>query len=316
MSGLPVSSREGFVIGGTNNFFDVEDREGKICRCSIKGKILQSSSGFYNPLAPGDKVEFLPDEKNGEGSILSLLPRRNKFVRWNVKGKLPQLLAANIDAVVVVTTPAEPPFRPRFVDRVLIQAALEGIPPLILVNKCDLEVDCDTHERISDWIRIGYRVLFVSALSGEGLPLLKKELSGKTAAFIGQSGVGKSSLLNKLCGGADQKTAALSSKYGRGVHTTTRGNFFHADTGDFKAGLIDTPGIRRFILNGISSSDLILYFPEMESLAGQCLFGMSCSHTKEPGCKILEAVYAGVVAEDRFESWRRIHDEIESGKFE
>ena len=316
MSVLSGAGKQGLVTGGTNNFFDVEDGQGNVLRCSIKGKILQSSSGFYNPLAPGDFVEFVPDGKNSGGVIVSLVPRKNKFVRWNVKGNMLQILAANIDMVVAVTTPGEPPFRPRFIDRVLIQAAVEGVEPLVVVNKCDREADCDVHERVSDWMRIGYRVLFVSALTGEGIPMLKEALAGKTSAFVGQSGVGKSSLLNRLWNGAGQKTAALSSKYGRGVHTTTRGCFFKVDTGDFKASLIDTPGIRRFVLSNVTAADLILYFPEMKQLAGKCLYGMSCSHTKEPGCKVLEAVYAGVIAEDRFESWNRIMAEIGSGRFE
>lgn len=316
MTGAALPRAQGLVTGGANNFFDVEDSEGASFRCSIKGKILRNSQGFYNPLAPGDRVEFQPDEKTGGGVVFSLVSRKNKFSRWNVKGGSPQILAANIDTVVVVATPREPPFRPRFVDRVLIQSAVERVAPLIVINKSDLDIDGDAHERISDWKRIGYRVLFVSALKGDGLDELKTSLDGKTSAFIGQSGVGKSSLLNALCGDdTGRRTAALSVKYGRGVHTTTRGALFHMKGRGFSADLIDTPGVRRFVLNGVSADELMLYFPEMEPLVGRCLFGLSCSHTEEPGCKILEAVYAGAVAEDRFESWLRIREEMRSGRF-
>lgn len=306
-----AAGEQGLVIQGTNNVFSVETESGPVVRCSIKGKILRQSSGFYNPLAPGDCVEFSRiSGSEDEGVILSLAPRKNRFTRWNEKGNAPQILAANLDAVAVVTSADAPPFRPRFVDRVLVQAGIENIPPLVVVNKCDLPVDPDVYARVSDWQRIGYTVFFVSASTGEGLDALRAALAGKRSAFIGQSGVGKSSLLNALCGSAVNRTAAISCKYRRGVHTTTRGALFHAASGGFQGDLIDTPGIRHFRVYGISSADLIYYFPEMEKLAGRCLYGMSCTHGSEPGCKIQEAVYSGVIAEDRLESWSRIAGEL------
>lgn len=303
------------VLGGANNLFDVELSNGSSLLCSIKGKILKEAEGYYNPLAPGDLVEIEIDEHDPtRGQILSLYPRINHFVRWNQKGKAPQLLASNLDLLVIVTSASEPPFRPRFVDRALIQAEAEHITPLIVLNKCDLDTDPDIDERLEDWVRIGYKVLRVSAHTKEGLEDLASAIANKTSAFVGQSGVGKSTLLNALEPTLALKTSEISEKYNRGTHTTTRGNLYHIELGSAqkKASIIDTPGVRRFVLHDIPKEDLALYFPEMEPLVGRCSFGMSCSHEHEPGCKILEAVHAGVVHEDRYASWLFIKNELDN----
>lgn len=307
---------QGLLLGGTNNHFEVETEDGTVRLCSIKGKILKEVEGYYNPLAPGDRVEIVPDGQDPlRGQIISLVPRKNHFVRFNQKGNAPQLLAANLDLLVVVTTPDEPPFRPRFVDRALIQADAEHIVPLVLVNKLDLGIDPDTEERLADWERLGYEIMRVSAVSGAGMDELAARLAGRVSAFVGQSGVGKSSLLNMLDKRLTLRTGGLSEKFGRGTHTTTKGMLFHlpADADGKCASIIDTPGVRRFVLHDIPAKDLILYFREMENLSGTCSWGHSCSHQHEPGCKILEAVYAGVIHEQRYESWQRIREEIETG---
>jgi len=148
-------------------------------------------------------------------------------------------------------------------------------------------------------------------------------LSGKLSALVGQSGVGKSSLVNVLDSTVVLKTGSLSQKYGRGTHTTTKGTLMHIHLNEslveglpnVYASIIDTPGVRRFVLHDIAADDLALYFREMKPLVGQCAFGMSCKHKTEPGCKILEAVYAGQISEERFESWQRIKEEIETGNW-
>lgn len=310
--------REGLVLGGTNNQFEIEADDGTVRLCPIKGKILKESEGYYNPLAPGDRVQFADDAHDpGRGQIVSLISRKNHFVRLNQKGNAPQLLAANLDLLIVVTTPAEPPFRPRFVDRALIQADAEHITPLVLLNKCDLGTDEDIEDRLSDWARLGYEVMRVSAKTGEGMDELCERLAGRVSAFVGQSGVGKSSLLNALDARLSLRIGGLSEKYGRGTHTTTKGMLFHLPPDDKGriASVIDTPGVRRFVLHDIPAKDLALYFREMEPLVGSCSWGLSCSHEHEPGCKILEAVYAGVIHEQRYESWQRIREEIETGSW-
>ena len=305
--------------------FTVECDDGRTRQCSIKGKKLKESHGFYNPLAPGDIVELVPNELDElAGQITSLVPRRNKFVRWNVKGRAPQLLAANLDNLLIVTTPDEPPFRPRFVDRALAQAEESGIEPVIICNKYDLCDDPDVEFRLTDWEKIGYTVLRVSAKTGEGICDLASFMEGKLCALVGQSGVGKSSLINVLDSTCVLKTGSLSQKYGRGTHTTTKGVLLHIRLNESLMGgrlnamasVIDTPGVRRFVLNNIASGDLALYFREMKDLVGKCSFGMSCTHNMEVGCKIQEAVYAGVISEERFESWQRICDEIKNSSWE
>ena len=218
--------------------------------------------------------------------------------------------------LLCVTTPANPPFRPRFTDRTLVQAAAESIPALIIVNKIDLGISEPVRERIGDWQRIGIQVCEVSAKTGEGLELLACLLSGKTCAVTGQSGVGKSSLLNSLDPSLALKTADISFKYDRGIHTTTQGIFlpmtFTAHDGTrLPFNIIDTPGIRHFALWGIKPEEIIFYFPEMEKAAIQCAFGLSCSHIHERGCRILEELSAGHIHPDRYESWRSMHDELE-----
>lgn len=307
---------QGLVLSGANNFFAVRTSEGNVVRCSIKGKKLKESRGYYNPLAPGDTVDIEYDTLHpDQGQITALVPRRNGFIRWNQKTRSPQLLAANIDLLLCVTTPANPPFRPRFTDRTLVQAAAEGIPALIIVNKIDLGIPESVRERIRDWQRIGVQICEVSAKTGEGLEPLARLLSGKTCAVTGQSGVGKSSLLNSLDPSLTLKTADISFKYDRGIHTTTQGVFlpmtFTAHDGTrLPFNIIDTPGIRHFALWGIKPEEVIFYFPEMETAAIQCAFGLSCSHIHERGCRILEELDTGNIHPDRYESWRSMHDEL------
>lgn len=317
---------QGTVFDGTNNFFTVRCADGNVRSCSLKGKILKIEDRFYNPLAPGDIVEVEADTLDAsKGRILSLVPRKNAFVRWNVKRRCPQLLAANLDYIILVTTPDEPPFRPRFIDRELAQAECQNLEAIIVCNKIDLAScsDIDFQARAKIWEDLGYAVLYVSAKTGTGLDALARTLTGHVAAFVGQSGVGKSSLINALAGNEALRTGELSRKYERGAHTTTKGSLntividkrFSGRGGD-EASIIDTPGIRRFVPHDIAPEDLALYFREFKPIVGSCTFGMSCTHTSEPGCKILEAVYAGVITEERYASWMRIKDEMKSQSWE
>jgi ribosome biogenesis GTPase / thiamine phosphate phosphatase len=316
---------QGTVLNGANNFFTVECSDGTIRSCSIKGKILKTDTQYYNPVAPGDIVEIETDKLDSlKGQIISLVPRRNAFVRWNVKGRCPQLLASNLDYLILVTTPYEPPFRPRFIDRELAQAECEKLTPVIVCNKYDLTgTNTDFLPRIKIWEDLGYKVIYVSVKTGEGMKELAALLAGNLSALVGQSGVGKSSLVNALDTSAALRTGDLCRKYDRGSHTTTKGtlNRIMLDkslTGgkDMTASIIDTPGIRRFVLHNVASEDLALYFREFRPIVGTCTFGMSCTHTNEPGCRILEAVSAGVITEERYDSWMRIRNEIKTGSWE
>jgi len=304
----------GMVLCGSKNIFTVRrDETGDRLECRLKGKILKDVQGFYNPLAPGDRVKVMvnPDQP-GTGMIVALEERRNMFSRFNQKGGCSQLLAANVDQVLCITTRQSPPFRPRFLDRVLLQADIAEIPAVIICNKIDLDDDdgndkrLDADERLEDFRRIGYELVEVSARTGRGLDLLRRCIAGKRSVLTGQSGVGKSSLLNALVPGLNIRTSAINEKYDRGNHTTTLATMIELPD----SWIIDTPGIRRFVPDGIDKGELVVHLREFAPLAGKCTYGLSCSHRREPGCKIMEAVDAGVIHEDRYESFLRIFDEL------
>lgn len=313
---------QGLVLAGTNNVFEVECEDNVVRSCSIKGKVLKQDKEYYNPLAPGDLVQIEIDDIDSEkGQITALIPRKNEFVRWNVKGRCPQLLAANIDYMILVTTPTEPPFRPRFVDRELAQAEMLGLNPIIVCNKYDLISEApEVEEYLQIWENLGYKVMRLSAKTGEGMTEFVDTIEDHLSAFVGQSGVGKSSLVNVLDDSCVLKTGSLSKKYGRGNHTTTKGTLNHLElntslTGGVKgriASIIDTPGIRRFMLDGIEAEDLQLYFREFKPFIGKCKFGMNCTHTTEPDCAIKKAVDEGDITEERYESWARISYQIKN----
>jgi ribosome biogenesis GTPase len=326
---------EGLIIAGTNNTFTVECDDELTRNCTIKGKVLKSDKQFYNPLAPGDRVTVEPDPINEhKGQVLGVLERKNTFLRWNVKGRCPQLLACNLDYLILVCTPDEPPFRPRFIDRALAQAEHQGITPIIVCNKWDLaeEMQTDGREeefdaidrRLTIWSELDYRVLRISAKTGEGMTEFAQLLENHLSAFVGQSGVGKSSLINVMDNSCVLKTGSLSKKYGRGSHTTTKGTLIHLTLNEtlfegvrgLKADIIDTPGIRRFVLDDVEADDVAMYFKEFEPFIGKCKFGLGCKHHTEPGCAVLEAVQNGIITQERYDSWVRISEEIRTGSWE
>ncbi len=325
---------KGLIIAGTNNLFTIECEDSVTRNCTIKGKVLKSDKQFYNPLAPGDIVEVEEDPINEKkGQILSLEKRKNTFLRWNVKGRCPQLLASNLDYLILVTTPDEPPFRPRFTDRALAQAEHQGITPVIVCNKWDLAENMQTDgreeefakidERLNIWEDLGYKVLRISAKTGEGMREFAELLEDRLCAFVGQSGVGKSSLINVMDNSCVLKTGSLSQKYGRGCHTTTKGTLIHLTLNETltegvvgrTANIIDTPGIRRFVLDDIEAGDLALYFREFEPFVGKCKFGLNCRHESEPECAIRNAVSEGKITQERYDSYMRIADEIRTGSW-
>jgi ribosome biogenesis GTPase len=320
--------KRGTVISGSWNIFTVRLESGggeetRIIECGIKGKVLKGVDGFYNPLAPGDRVIV------GQGRIVSLEERKNCFTRFNQKGfnakknaaaggygtagaAGSQIIAANVDLVLCVSSPGLPPFRPRFLDRVLVQADRAEIPAAVICNKWDLhDGDTDIEERLKDFARTGFPVLRISAQTGQGIEELKEFIAGRFAVLVGQSGVGKSSIINALRPALPEdmrmRTGAINEKFDRGNHTTTQSLLVELPGG---GAVVDTPGIRRFVPDGISPGDLIMYFREFAPLAGRCGFGLSCGHVSEPGCRIREAVNAGTIHADRYESYLRIREEL------
>lgn len=299
----------GTVLFGANNSFSVlPDGSDQALRCSLKGKKLKGAEGFYNPLAAGDRVEWEGDG-HGEGVIQALLPRSSLFWRFNEKGKSVQAIAANMDLVVCVSSAGLPPFRPRFIDRVSLEPVGEGLPFLIVLNKADLGLDEDARERLDDYRRVGFEVLETSVHSGQGVPELRERMRGRCSAFVGQSGVGKSSLLNALEPGLGFRVGEVCEKYARGRHTTVAAVL--ATLSDGATRVIDTPGFRRLAVRGIDPMSLSACFPELKAAQVSCRLGARCRHEDEPGCGVLAALEGGLIHPDRYESYLRILSELD-----
>ena len=296
----------GTVLWGVNNIYAVRTSSGQI-ECRIKGKILSGEEKAYNPLAPGDYVE-IEVEKGDEakGMIIRRNTRKNRFARWNKKRQAPQVIAANIDGCFCITSPESPPFRPRFIDRVTVTAAGAAIPVTVVCNKADQQIPGQVHSRLSSYGEAGYAVVYSSAVTGAGMEEIFSMLAGRRVLFLGQSGVGKSTMINFLIPGLQRKTADISSKYNRGKHTTVYSELLEGEGFE----LIDTPGIREIELFEIQAQDLGHYFPDIVPYLGSCRFP-SCRHVHEPDCGVKQALEEGKIHHDRYESYCRMLADIE-----
>jgi ribosome biogenesis GTPase len=300
-----MTEQLGRISFGAKNIFKIVAEDGSLYECRIKGKVLHEQEPSYNPLAPGDLAAFqVTDEREHRGVILRRKERSNAFVRWNPKREAPQTIAANVDLLVCIASAGIPPFRPRFIDRVMV--AGYGIPVIAVLNKVDAGLDDEMRNRMEDYRRIGYEILYTSGSTGEGTDGLRERVHGRRAAFIGQSGVGKSTLLNILYPGAELTTGGVSVKYRRGRHITKNACLYARPEGEF----IDTPGIRQIEPAGIEASELDGYFPEFRELLERCEF-QPCSHRHEPGCAVLRAVENGGIHADRYETYVRLYDELQ-----
>jgi ribosome biogenesis GTPase len=298
---------DGQVLFGINNIYAVA-ADGGERQCRIKGKVLRGEEERYNPIAVGDFVELEPDPIDpGAGWIVGRRPRVSSLVRWNKKRRAIQVLSANADQLVCVTSTLAPPFRPRFLDRLLVSARSGNLEAIIVLNKCDLGLEEDTRTRIEAYRAAGYPVVECSALSGQGLERLETLLEGKLSVFAGQSGVGKSSLLNRLDPALKLPVGELSIKYDRGVHTTSFARLIRLSGG---YAVVDTPGVREFEVAGIRPEELWGYFPEFVEPAGRCAYSV-CRHRDEPGCAVRQAAESGRIHSDRYESYLRIYEGLE-----
>ncbi len=304
MSGTTEQNVTGTVTLGINNIYTVKTDTAEL-ECRIKGKQFKGDR-VYNPLTVGDRVYVEPDSHDHtKGLITGREERKNVFSRLNKKRKAPQTILANIDILGCVVSASSPPFRPRFVDRVLVAAEIGDITPVIILNKADLEIDASVQERIKAYEDMGYRVFFTSALQHDGVDELRNAMKGEVWGVVGQSGVGKSSLLNALSPGLALDTGDISKKYNRGSHTTCYAAMFIRS--DFT--VIDTPGIREIDICGIEPMDLGHYFKDFQPYMGTCNFS-PCLHDHEPGCRVKEAVEKDEIHKDRYESYIRILSQI------
>lgn len=285
----------GRIYKALSGFYYVDTPEGALT-CRARGKFRKTC---VSPLV-GDRVECTA-LGGGEGVIEAILPRRNAFDRPAV---------ANIDQLVVVASEAIPRTEPYLIDRMTAIAALKGCDVLVCVNKCDLA----SGEALRDYYaRAGYPVCRVSAETGEGLDALQNAITGKLSAFTGNSGVGKSSILNALDPSFQLKVGEVSQALGRGKHTTRHVELYRLSCG---AEIIDTPGFSSFDADTLSlelKQRLPETFPDFAPYIGDCRF-VGCSHTKEKGCAVLAALREGKLVKGRHESYLRLHDELKDLK--
>lgn len=258
-------------------------------------------------LAAGDLAHVSPFEDRLK--VVGVEDRRTKLSRPDVQNPhLERVIVANVDVVVIVVSVGTPPLHPRLIDRYLVAIQMGGAMPMIVVNKTDLLPPADLEVEVQKTVpyaALEVPILAVSVETGQGLDALRESLAGKTCAFVGHSGVGKSSLANGLFPELDLKVGGLMRNYGRGAHTTTTSSLF--DVGDGTR-LIDTPGIRSFGLGKMSRQELQLAFPEFERFA--CRF-RDCSHVHEPGCGVQAAVDAGDLFRERYETFLRLLEEVD-----
>ena len=264
-----------------------------------------------DPVAIGDRVRYV-GAGDGRGMITEILPRRSKLSRpAPVPGQrvFEQVIVSNADLVVPVFSVADPIPKWGLLDRYLITAEAAGLPVLIVITKLDLaDKNRNFEADIEIYRRIGYPVQLVSSVIGEGIEGLKQSLQGRLSVLVGKSGVGKTSLLNAIQPGLGLRVKAVSQgEQGKGRHTTSHLEMFKLDFGGM---LVDTPGMREFGLWEITSEELAYLFPEMADFVGQCKFGMSCHHDREPGCAIRKAVMAGEISPHRYKSYMHLKEEL------
>ncbi|HKY55570.1 MAG TPA: ribosome small subunit-dependent GTPase A [Anaerolineales bacterium] len=261
-----------------------------------------------DPVAIGDRVRYV-DAGDGSGMIIEVLPRRNKLSRPTSQRVFEQVIVSNADMVLPVFAAASPTPKWGLLDRYLVTAEAADLPSLIVINKLDLAWKTPSlDEELEIYCRIGYPVLLVSAVTGEGIDELKHFLQGKLSVLVGKSGVGKTSLLNAIQPGLGLRVKEVSQgEQGKGRHTTTHLEMFKLD---FGGALVDTPGMREFGLWNIAAEELAYLFPEMADYVGQCKFGLSCRHDREPSCAIRKAVMTNEISPHRYKSYLQLREEL------
>jgi ribosome biogenesis GTPase len=263
-------------------------------------------------VAVGDHVELGERAADGTAFIVAITPRRNYIIRRASNlSKESHIIAANLDQALLVVTLAHPTTSTTFIDRFLATAQAYGVEAIIAINKTDL-LDEEDHELLEAVVylyeSIGYKTVAISAETGDGIDGLKAMLKDKVTLFAGNSGVGKSTLINRLIPGLDLRTGEISTVHDTGMHTTTFSELFYLPEG---GSIIDTPGVRGFGTVDFKREEIDHYFPELFALSKDCRFG-NCTHTHEPGCAVRAALERNEVAESRYTSYLSILEDTES----
>ena len=292
------------VVRATGSWYDVL-HDGTPVRCRIRGKLRLKGVRSTNPVVVGDEVVCEADD-GGDYVIADIVPRRNYVIRRASNlSKESHIIAANVDQALLMASLRSPETPTEFVDRFLVTCEAYKVPVTILLSKIDLQDAEAVAEFRAVYEGAGYRVLEVSATEGRGVEAVRELLAGRTTLVSGNSGVGKSTLIQCIDPALDIRTGEISESHHKGRHTTTFSTMYPLAGG---GAVIDTPGIKGFGLIDIDEAELWHYFPEMMRVAPACRF-YNCTHTHEPGCAVREAVARGEVARSRYESYLKIRDE-------
>ena len=297
------------AIGSTR--CTVRGADGRDRLCTVRRMLRRIERNTRNAVVAGDRVLYRDIESDGraerQGVIERIEPRRSELVR--LSGHRAHLIAANIDQAVIVGSAADPALKPPLIDRFVCAAERGGIEPIVCINKADLGDPGELMQVTGRYAQIGYRTLLVSATEGHGIDALRDVLDGRDTVFAGQSGVGKSSLLNRLQPGLGLKTSEVSADSGKGKHTTRTASLLPLHTSGFPRGgwVVDTPGVRQMDLWGLEIDDVARLFREFVPIATQCRF-TDCTHMHEDDCAIQRAVLLGQISDQRYDSYLRIRE--------
>ena len=306
-----MEKSEGIVIRSNGSFYDVLTPEHEVVSCRIKGKFRLDFSKHTNPVAIGDHVTFHFETRMEYAVIDFIAERKNTLVRKSTNlSKRSQVIAANLDHVIIVVSMIQPSIAPGFIDRMLIIAEAYDINPVIVFNKMDIYTDKE-FDRFAElyeiYTGIGYKIIPLSAKTGDNIDSVIALTKGKVSLFTGQSGVGKSTLLNRLKPGLKIKTNIISDYSDKGKHTTTHYEMHELDETSF---IIDSPGMKELGLFDFEPFEVSHFMPELKELLPQCKFN-TCLHNDEHECAVKMALEKGLINPRRYYSYLKILDDFD-----
>jgi len=304
----------GLVIKNTGSWYTVLTDEGQTIPCKIKGNFRLKGIRSTNPVAVGDRVGIILNQE-GTAFIKEIDERRNYIIRKSSNlSKQSHIIAANVDQAALIVTVNYPQTSTVFIDRFLASAEAYSIPVLLVFNKGDLLSEEESHYQemmVTLYENIGYECLCVSAVTGQGIDRLKERIANKITLFSGNSGVGKSTLLNLLIPGISLKTSEISDAHNTGMHTTTFSEMIQVPGGGWA---IDTPGIKGFGTFDMEPEEICSYFKEIFHFSKGCRFN-NCTHTHEPGCAVRQAVEDHYISQSRYQSYLSMLEDKAEGKY-
>ena len=305
---------KGLVIKNTGSWYSVKTDDGKVVECKIKGNFRLKGIRSTNPVAVGDHVEIALNQE-GTAFITHIDERRNYIIRKSQNlSKQSHIIAANVDQAFLIVTVNYPQTSTTFIDRFLASAEAYSVPVVLVFNKRDILSDDERHYQQSMvhlYETIGYECREISAATGEGVEGLHKLLKGKITLLSGNSGVGKSTLINQILPEANLRTAEISDAHNTGMHTTTFSEMLELPEGGY---IIDTPGIKGFGTFDMEPEELTSYFREIFHFSKDCKFS-NCTHTHEPGCAVLKALEDHYIAQSRYQSYLSMLEDKDENKY-